>query len=115
MTVFVVFAALPVSAADEVLLAQAAESAVPEGSYTLKLAVASVLLNRVKDRSFPNSLGAVIEDAGIEISVDAPSAESVRAARDAISDFDPTSGALYFSQQMNDAPVLFETGSYFFY
>lgn len=71
--------------------------------YAGEVAVAAVVLNRVENPSFPNTLAGVVfqPDAfesvsnGLYYSV-APNAEAYSAARDALNGFDPTYGALFF-------------------
>lgn len=70
--------------------------------YAGQVAVGAVVLNRVKHPSFPNSISAVIYQADAFLSVkdgrfDYPVAESAyRAARDALNNVDPASGAIYY-------------------
>ncbi len=70
--------------------------------YTGKVAVAAVVLNRVKSPSFPNSISGVIYQTGAFDAVSdgqinlAPDEDSVRAAKDAINGWDPTGGSLYY-------------------
>ena len=70
--------------------------------YIGKVAVAAVVLNRVKDPRFPNTIAGVIyqplaftavSDGQINLT---PDEESLRAARDAMNGWDPTYGALYY-------------------
>jgi spore germination cell wall hydrolase CwlJ-like protein len=116
--VFVFYFALPAKAESEevLLLASAAEAVAGGESYTVMLAVSSVLLNRVRDEAYPSSLAAVISDAGIDISAIEVSQRAIHAARDAIGRFDPTGGALHYSRDMKDMPeILLGTGSWNFY
>lgn len=70
--------------------------------YVGKVAVAAVVLNRVKHPSFPNTIAGVIYQPRAFTAVDdgqinlAPDAESLRAARDAMNGWDPTYGAIYY-------------------
>lgn len=70
--------------------------------YKGKVAVAAVVLNRVKSSSFPNSVSGVIYQKGAFSAVSdgqinlAPDNESVNAARDAMNGWDPTGGCLYY-------------------
>lgn len=78
------------------------------GSSTLECmtAVGAVVLNRVRSRSFPNSIRGVIYQSGQFAPVRSgglarrlergPSASAKRAARAALAGDDPTGGALYF-------------------
>jgi N-acetylmuramoyl-L-alanine amidase len=106
-----------VYAADErMLLAKAVEAAASDESYTVMVALASVLLNRVDADEYPASIAAVISDAEIDISGITPSTQALRAARDAIDGFDPTGGALEYSQGESDPPfVRLKTDEWCFY
>ena len=71
-------------------------------SYTGKVAVAAVILNRVKSASFPNSISGVIYQAGAFTCVSdgqinlGTNDECTRAAQDAMNGWDPTGGAIYY-------------------
>ena len=71
-------------------------------SYTGKVAVAAVILNRVKSASFPNNISGVIYQKGAFTCVDdgqinmGTNDECTRAAQDALNGWDPTGGALYY-------------------
>lgn len=70
--------------------------------YLGKVAVGAVILNRVKDANFPNSVSGVIYQPGAFDAVSdgqinlAPDEECIRAARDAFGGWDPTNGCLYY-------------------
>ncbi len=70
--------------------------------YLGKVAVAAVILNRVDDPNFPNSVSGVIYQPGAFDAVSdgqinlAPDEECIRAARDAFGGWDPTDGCLYY-------------------
>ena len=70
--------------------------------YVGKVAVAAVVLNRVKSPSFPNTISGVIYQAGAFDAVAdgqinlTPDEDSLRAARDALNGWDPTGGCLYY-------------------
>lgn len=70
--------------------------------YTGQVAVASVVLNRVKSSSFPNSVAGVIYQPGAFSVVSdgqinlAPNSTAKKAAQDAINGWDPTYGAIYY-------------------
>lgn len=70
--------------------------------YTGQVAVAAVVLNRVKSPAFPNTISGVIFQQGAFDAVwDGqfdlePTANSVRAARDALNGWDPTGGCTYY-------------------
>ena len=71
-------------------------------SYTGKVAVAAVILNRVKSSSFPNSISGVIYQSGAFTCVSdgqinlGTNDECTRAAQDALNGWDPSGGALYY-------------------
>lgn len=70
--------------------------------YLGKVAVAAVILNRVDDANFPNSVSGVIYQPGAFDAVSdgqinlSPDEECIRAARDAFGGWDPTNGCLYY-------------------
>lgn len=70
--------------------------------YVGKVAVAAVVLNRVKSAAFPNTIAGVIFQAGAFDAVAdgqynlTPDADSIRAAKDALNGWDPTGGCLYY-------------------
>lgn len=70
--------------------------------YTGQVAIGAVVLNRVRDNAFPNTVSGVIyqkhaftavSDGQINLT---PNDTAMRAARDAINGWDPTGGALYY-------------------
>lgn len=71
-------------------------------SYTGKVAVAAVILNRVKSSKFPNSISGVIYQKGAFTCVSdgqinlGTNDECTRAAQDAMNGWDPSGGALYY-------------------
>ena len=70
--------------------------------YVGKVAVAAVVLNRVRSSAFPNTIAGVIYQAGAFDAVAdgqinlTPDEDSLRAARDALNGWDPTGGCLYY-------------------
>jgi len=70
--------------------------------YVGKVAVAAVVLNRVRSSSFPNTIAGVIYQTGAFDAVAdgqinlTPDEDSLRAARDALNGWDPTGGCLYY-------------------
>lgn len=70
--------------------------------YLGKVAVAAVVLNRVRSASFPSTIAGVIYQAGAFTAVSdgqfylTPDADAYRAARDALNGWDPTYGCLYY-------------------
>lgn len=95
--------------------------------YKGKVAVAAVVLNRVKSSAFPNTIAGVIYQAGAFDAVSdgqinlQPDDESIRAARDALNGWDPSNGCLYYynpatatSKWMLSRPVLLLIGRHAF-
>ena len=92
-----------VSRSDDItLLAMAINGEARGESYTGQVAVGAVILNRVKNPSFPNSIAGVIYQP---LAFEAVSngqiykpieSNSYKAARDAMNGWDPTGGALYY-------------------
>lgn len=70
--------------------------------YTGQVAVAAVVLNRVKSPSFPNSIAGVIYQAGAFDAVAdgqinlTPNQTAINAATDALNGWDPSYGAIYY-------------------
>lgn len=87
---------------DTYLLARIVHGEARGEPYMGKVAVAAVVLNRVKSPSFPNTIAGVIYQTGAFDAVAdgqvnlTPDADSLRAARDALNGWDPTGGALYY-------------------
>ena len=70
--------------------------------YSGQVAVASVVLNRVKNSSFPNTVAGVIYERGAFSVVSdgqinlTPNETAKKAAQDAINGWDPSYGAIYY-------------------
>lgn len=70
--------------------------------YSGQVAVAAVVLNRVKSSKFPNTIYGVIYQRGAFTAVDdgqinlTPNQSAYNAARDALNGWDPTGGCLYY-------------------
>ncbi len=70
--------------------------------YTGQVAVAAVVLNRVKNSSFPNSVSGVIYQNGAFDAVRdgqfnlKPDSTATKAAQDALNGWDPSYGAIYY-------------------
>jgi N-acetylmuramoyl-L-alanine amidase len=95
--------------------------------YKGQVAIGAVVLNRVKSPSFPNTIAGVIYQRGAFDAVSdgqinlAPNEAAVRAARDALSGWDPTNGCLFYynpatatSRWMLSRPVLLRIGNHAF-
>ena len=87
---------------DEYLLARLVYGEARGEPYTGQVAVAAVVLNRVRSSSFPNTISGVIYQSGAFTAVSdgqinlTPNATAMRAARDAMNGWDPTYGCLYY-------------------
>lgn len=87
---------------DVYLLARLISAEARGEPYLGQVAVGAVVLNRVEHPSFPNSISGVIYQSGAfscldDGQFDEPIAESAyRAAREALSGYDPTGGAIYY-------------------
>ena len=70
--------------------------------YSRQVAVAAVVLNRVKSSSFPNSISGVIYQKGAFNVVDdgqinlTPNSTARKAAQDALNGWDPSYGSIYY-------------------
>lgn len=92
------------SAGDVQLLARAVNGEARGEVYEGQVAVAAVILNRVKHPSFPNTISGVIYQPGAFTAVDdgqinEPIAENstvYKACQDAMNGWDPTYGAIYY-------------------
>ena len=71
-------------------------------SYTGQVAIAAVVLNRVKHSSFPSTIAGVVYQPGAFTAVSdgqiniTPPQSCYNAARDALNGWDPTYGAIYY-------------------
>lgn len=90
------------SSSDVYLLAKLVYGEARGEPYTGQVAVAAVVLNRVKSSSFPNTIAGVIYQSGAFTAVSdgqinlEPNSTAYSAARDAMNGWDPTSGCLYY-------------------
>lgn len=89
---------------NEQLLARAINGEARGEPYEGQVAVGAVILNRTRDAKFPNTVAGVIyqplaftavADGQINVPID-PESTVVKAARDALSGWDPTNGCLYY-------------------
>ena len=87
---------------DEYLLAKIIYAEARGESYTGQVAIGAVVLNRVKNSKFPNTISGVIyqpyaftavNDGQINLE---PNSTAYKAAKDALSGWDPTYGSLYY-------------------
>lgn len=84
------------------LLARAIYGEARGEPYTGQVAVAAVVLNRVKHSSFPNTVAGVIYQSGaFDVVSDGqinltPNETAKKAAQDALNGWDPSNGAIYY-------------------
>lgn len=70
--------------------------------YAGQVAVAAVVLNRVKSSSFPNTISGVVYQSGAFDAVRdgqinlSPNSTAIKAAQDALNGWDPSYGAIYY-------------------
>lgn len=115
------------SSNDVYLLAKVIAAEARGEPYTGQVAVGAVILNRVSHSSFPDSIAGVVYQPGAFSCVNdsnwsvAPTAESQKAAQDAINGWDPTGGAIYYynpaktsNQWIRSRPVIVTIGSHLF-
>lgn len=90
------------SSSDVYLLARTIHAEGRGEPYTGQVAIGAVILNRVRDNAFPNTISGVVyqkhaftavSDGQINLT---PNETAMKAARDAINGWDPTGGALYY-------------------
>jgi len=92
------------SASNLQLIARAINGEARGEPYEGQVAVGAVILNRVKDSRFPNTIAGVIYQSGAFTAVadgqiNVPIAEGstvLKAAQDALNGWDPTNGAVYY-------------------
>lgn len=86
------------------LLARAVNGEARGEPYEGQVAVAAVILNRVKHSSFPNTIAGVIyqpgaftavNDGQINVPID-PKSTVYKACQDALNGWDPSGGAIYY-------------------
>lgn len=92
------------AATDTQLLARAVNGEARGEPYAGQVAVAAVILNRVRHSSFPNTISGVIyqpgaftavSDGQINVAIDANSTV-YKACQDALNGWDPSGGAIYY-------------------
>ena len=92
------------ASSDLQLMARAVNGEARGEPYTGQVAVAAVILNRVNQSSFPNTISGVIYQPGAFTAVadgqiNAPISEGstvYKACRDAMNGWDPSGGAIYY-------------------
>lgn len=87
---------------DHLILAKMISGEARGEPYIGQVAVGGVILNRVRDERFPNTVyGVCFQPGAFDAIRDGqyyshPTQDSIRAARDALNGWDPTHGALYY-------------------
>ena len=95
-------ASTTILSADHRLLAKLVYAEARGETYKGQVAVAAVVLNRVRNASFPNTISGVIYQSNAFTCVNngsinnTPDSSCIRAARDAMNGWDPTGGCLYY-------------------
>lgn len=90
------------SSNDLYLLAKCVYAEARGEPYTGQVAVAAVILNRVENASFPNTISGVIYQKGAFTAVTdgqinlSPNSTAYKAAQDALNGWDPTYGCIYY-------------------
>jgi N-acetylmuramoyl-L-alanine amidase len=95
--------------------------------YTGQVAIAAVILNRVEDSGFPNSISGVIYQKGAFDAVSdgqinlTPNQSALNAAKDAINGWDPSGGAIYYynpetatNKWIRSRPIIVTIGKHVF-
>ena len=98
------YAASSSSTSDLQLMARAINGEARGEPYEGQVAVGAVILNRVKNSSFPNTIAGVIYEPGAFTAVSdgqinvaiAENSTVYKAAQDALNGWDPTGGAIYY-------------------
>lgn len=87
---------------DQELLARVVSAEAKGEPYEGQVAVAAVMLNRIRDSRFPNTLAGVVYQTDAFESVangtvyTPATASAIRAAQDALNGWDPSGGAVFF-------------------
>lgn len=115
------------SSSDVYLLARCVYGEARGESYKGQVAVAAVVLNRVKSSSFPNTISGVIYQPGAFSVVSdgqinlTPNDTALKAARDAMNGWDPTGGCLYYynpaktsNKWILSRPIMMRIGNHVF-
>ena len=115
------------SSSDVYLLARCVYGEARGESYKGQVAVAAVVLNRVRSSSFPNTISGVIYQPGAFSVVSdgqinlTPNDTALKAARDALNGWDPTGGCLYYynpaktsNKWILSRPIMMRIGNHVF-
>ena len=91
-----------VNSSDVYLLAKTIYAEGRGEPYVGQVAIGAVVMNRVRNSAFPNTVSGVVYQKGAFTAVDdgqinlTPNETAMKAAKDAINGWDPTGGALYY-------------------
>jgi N-acetylmuramoyl-L-alanine amidase len=109
------------------LLARVVYSEARGEPYTGQVAVAAVVMNRLKSDHFPDTLSGVIFQRGAFTAVDdgqfwlTPNDSAYKAAKEAVRGWDPTNGALFYynpktavNKWIRSRPILVKIGNHVF-
>ncbi len=112
---------------DTYLLAKCIYGEARGESYKGQVAVASVILNRVKSSKFPNSIAGVVYQPGaFDVVSDgqinlSPNDSALKAAKDAMNGYDPTGGCIYYynpakttNKWIRSRPIIVTIGQHVF-
>lgn len=112
---------------DSDLLARVISAEAKGEPYEGQVAVGAVILNRIRDSRFPNTLAGVVYQTHAFESVSngaiyqAPTASTRKAARDALNGWDPSGGAVFFwnpykpvSKWIWSRPIIKQIGNHVF-
>ena len=115
------------SESDVMLLARVVNGEARGEPYEGQVAVAAVILNRVEDDAFPDTIsGVVYQNGAFDAVADGqvnltPNDSCIRAARDALNGWDPTGGAIYYynpktatNQWIRTRPIICTIGNHVF-
>nr|WP_243832524.1 spore cortex-lytic enzyme [Orenia marismortui] len=118
---------MPVNQEEINLLARAVYSEARGESYQGQVAVAAVILNRVKDKEFPNTIKGVIFQPWAFTAVHdgqfwlQPNSQAMKAAKDALKGWDPSHGATFYynpakvtSMWIYSRPIITKIGRHYF-
>jgi N-acetylmuramoyl-L-alanine amidase len=96
------YGGMNVSANDMKLLANAVYGEARGEPFVGQIAIAAVILNRIENPNFPNTIPGVIFQPGAFTAVAdgqiwlTPNEQAKRAVREALNGYDPTTGAIYY-------------------
>lgn len=112
---------------DTYLLAKCVHGEARGESYKGQVAVAAVILNRVKSSKFPNSIAGVVYQPGaFDVVSDgqinlSPGDSALKAAKDAMNGYDPTGGCIYYynpakttNKWIRSRPIIVSIGQHVF-